>query len=222
MYMLLLFFSLPIAVFTFDWGTSSLFWKMKRVFKRDELLRPPRDPSIEQELEGRVSFRSIIDMPYSIKVLCLTGLLSWMSHCSYSLYFTDFVGETVFKGSPLGSDEQVELYDAGVRYGCLGLSVFSITVSLYSIITCKLVKLCGLKMMYSGTLLFYAFAMFLLAFEPNKFAVLAYSVPAGAAYATMLTIPFTLVASYHEKGCVTTFKKNQGQIISPARPSVRL
>lgn len=60
-------------------------------------------------------------------------------------------------------------------------------------------------MMYSGTLLFYAFAMFLLAFEPNKFAVLAYSVPAGAAYATMLTIPFTLVASYHEKGCVSIF-----------------
>lgn len=57
--------------------------------------------------------------------------------------------------------------------------------------------------MYSGTLVIYAVAMFLLAFEPNKFGVLAYNVPAGAAYATMLTIPFTLVAAYHEKGCVS-------------------
>lgn len=113
------------------------------LIERDELLRPPRDPSIEKEREGKVSFRSIIDMPSSIQILCLTGLLAWMSHCSFSLYFTDFVGETVFGGSPIGTIEQSELYDAGVRYGCLGLSVFSITVSLYSIVTGKLVKMCG-------------------------------------------------------------------------------
>lgn len=57
--------------------------------------------------------------------------------------------------------------------------------------------------MYSGILVIYSVAMFLLAFEPNKIAVLVYNIPAGAAYATMLTIPFALVASYHEKGCVS-------------------
>lgn len=32
--------------------------------------------------------------------------------------------------------------------------------------------------MYSGTLLVYSVAMFLLAFEPNKIGVLAYNIPA--------------------------------------------
>lgn len=113
------------------------------LIENDELLRHPKDPSIEKEREGKVSFRSIIDMPSSMQVLSFTCLLAWMSHCSFSLYFTDFVGETVFGGSPIGTSEQSKLYDAGVRFGCLGLSVFSITVFLYSMVTGKLVKLCG-------------------------------------------------------------------------------
>lgn len=44
--------------------------------------------------------KSIIKLPFSIRILCLTNLFSWMAHVCYSLYFTDFVGEAVFGGSP--------------------------------------------------------------------------------------------------------------------------
>lgn len=43
---------------------------------------------------------SIIFMPASLKILCLTNLFSWMAHVCYSLYFTDYVGEAVFGGDP--------------------------------------------------------------------------------------------------------------------------
>ena len=43
---------------------------------------------------------SIVYMPYSLKILCLTNLFCWMSLVCYSLYFTDFVGEAVFGGDP--------------------------------------------------------------------------------------------------------------------------
>ena len=43
---------------------------------------------------------TIIYMPSSLRVLCLTNLFCWMSLVCYSLYFTDFVGEAVFKGDP--------------------------------------------------------------------------------------------------------------------------
>ena len=43
-------------------------------------------------------------MPNSLRVLCLTNLFCWMSLVCYSLYFTDFVGEAVFKGDPSVSD----------------------------------------------------------------------------------------------------------------------
>lgn len=48
----------------------------------------------------KVSFydylRSIIYMPPSLRWLCLTNFFCWMALVSYSLYFTDFVGQAVF------------------------------------------------------------------------------------------------------------------------------
>jgi solute carrier family 45, member 1/2/4 len=44
--------------------------------------------------------KSIIFMPKSLRILCITNLLSWMGHILYCLYFTDFVGESVFHGDP--------------------------------------------------------------------------------------------------------------------------
>lgn len=44
--------------------------------------------------------KSIVFMPYSLRMVCLTNLFCWMAHVCYSLYFTDFVGEAVFNGDP--------------------------------------------------------------------------------------------------------------------------
>jgi solute carrier family 45 protein 1/2/4 len=43
---------------------------------------------------------SIVFMPHSLRILCLTNLFSWSAHVCYSLYFTDYVGEAVFEGDP--------------------------------------------------------------------------------------------------------------------------
>lgn len=43
---------------------------------------------------------SIVFMPQSLRILCLTNLFSWSAHVCYSLYFTDYVGEAVFEGDP--------------------------------------------------------------------------------------------------------------------------
>lgn len=44
--------------------------------------------------------KSIIYMPHSLRMVCMTNLFCWMAHVCYSLYFTDFVGEAVFNGDP--------------------------------------------------------------------------------------------------------------------------
>lgn len=44
---------------------------------------------------------SIVRMPNSLKWLCLTNFFCWMALVSYSLFFTDFVGQAVF-GKDLG------------------------------------------------------------------------------------------------------------------------
>lgn len=66
-----------------------------------------QQPTMKRELyrsatsdDYKVSFydylRSIIYMPASLRWLCLTNFFCWMALVSYSLYFTDFVGQAVF------------------------------------------------------------------------------------------------------------------------------
>lgn len=58
-------------------------------------MAPPPDASLLLYL------KSIVYMPYSLGILCVTNLFCWMAHVCYSLYFTDFVGEAVFEGDPI-------------------------------------------------------------------------------------------------------------------------
>jgi len=89
-----------------------------------------------QEVSLRTYLRSIVKMPRSLMVLCLTNLFCWMSLVCYSLYFTDFVGQAVFGGdpqAPIGSPKH-DLYDEGVRLGSFGMSLYSLSCALYSMI----------------------------------------------------------------------------------------
>jgi len=80
-------------------------------------------------------------MPWSLAVLCLTNFFCWSSLVCYSLYFTDFVGQSVYGGDPRSADESQshQLYESGVRAGAVGMSVYSISCSFYSLNIEKLV-----------------------------------------------------------------------------------
>lgn len=57
-------------------------------------------PQTEDVASLKEYLQSIVIMPWSLRILCLTNLFCWMAHVCYSLYFTDFVGEAVFGGDP--------------------------------------------------------------------------------------------------------------------------
>lgn len=69
----------------------------------------------EDEIDelSHVSFttylKSIIFMPRALRILCITNCLAWMGQIVYCLYFTDFVGESVFMGDP-SADPESEQY----------------------------------------------------------------------------------------------------------------
>jgi solute carrier family 45 protein 1/2/4 len=103
--------------------------------------RPPLSKSLSEyrdlseEVSLKTYLRSIVRMPRSLLILCLTNLFCWMSLVCYSLYFTDFVGQSVYGGdpqAPVGSSKHL-LYDEGVRLGSLGMSLYSFSCALYSL-----------------------------------------------------------------------------------------
>ncbi|XP_068081751.1 membrane-associated transporter protein [Anabrus simplex] len=145
---------------------------------------------------------SIMYMPKSMRILCLTNLFCWMAHVCYSLYFTDFVGEAVFGGNPKAdSDSRTkELYEEGVRFGCWGMAMYSLSCACYSVIIERLIKKFGARKVYVGGLLFYSVGMLLMALTKHRVGVILFSWTAGVMYSTLFTMPYLLVAHYHSSG----------------------
>lgn len=104
------------------------------------------DFAVPQNLEEIQSLShyllSIVYMPYSLRLVCLTNLFCWMAHVCYSLYFTDFVGEAVFNGDPRAMEGSLEQrnYEEGVRFGCWGMAMYSLSCACYSLVIDKLIQ----------------------------------------------------------------------------------
>ncbi|KRK05474.1 proton-associated sugar transporter A isoform X1 [Drosophila yakuba] len=163
------------------------------------------NPQNTMELESLSHYLlSIVYMPLSLRIICVTNLFCWMAHVCYSLYFTDFVGESVFNGDPkatLGSRPQ-KRYEEGVRFGCWGMAMYSLSCSFYSLIIENLIQRFRAKTVYVGGLLFYCIGMALMALTRAKLSVIVFSWTAGIMYSTLFTMPYLLVAHYHN---VSTF-----------------
>nr|CAH7724768.1 unnamed protein product [Callosobruchus chinensis] len=156
-----------------------------------------------------IYLQSIIYMPHSIRMLCLTNLFCWMAHVCYSLYFTDFVGEAVYLGNPIASEGTIEreLYESGVRFGCWGMSMYSLSCACYSSVIEKCITMFGAKRVYVGGLLVYSTGMCLMALTKHVVGVILFSWTAGVMYSTLFTMPYLILARYHSTG-VVSFTRN--------------
>lgn len=88
-------------------------------------------------------------MPKSIRLICITNFLNGMGIFSYTLFFTDFVGECVFGGNPQApkGSKSYELYKEGVRFGCWGFAFASLCCAFASTVLEDLAEKFGKLMM---------------------------------------------------------------------------
>merc|ERR550517_518533 len=76
--------------------------------------------------------------------------------------------------------------------------MYSLSCSLYSGLLDKMVARFGAKPVYVGGQLVYSVGMVCLALTRSQWAVLVFSCTAGVMYSTLFTMPYLLVAHYHE------------------------
>lgn len=167
---------------------------------------PPNIVSHEESVPSLSHYlMSIIHMPRSMVTVCITNFFCWSAHVCYSLYFTDFVGESVFEGDPKApyNSPKYNAYEEGVRFGCYGMAMYSLSCACYSLIIDKLIWRFRAKRVYIGGLLFYSASMTLMALTKHKVGVIIFSWGAGVMYSTLFTMPYLLVAHYHSNGVVS-------------------
>lgn len=94
--------------------------------------------------------------------------------------------------------EERKLYDDGVRFGCWGMCMYSFSCACYSFVIESLVKRFKARPVYVCGQLVYSLGMVFMALTQSKWGVLLFSWAAGVMYSTLFTMPYLLVAHYHE------------------------
>ncbi|XP_008946647.1 PREDICTED: membrane-associated transporter protein-like, partial [Merops nubicus] len=158
-----------------------------------------------REDQGRMSLKSLVktlvSMPSHYRCLCVSHLFGWMAFLSNMLFFTDFMGQVVYQGSPYAPHNSTLYltYKTGVEMGCWGLCINAISSSVYSYVQKILLPYTGLKGLYFIGYLLFGLGTGLIGLFPNIYSTLALCSLFGVMSSTLYTVPFHLIAEYHRE-----------------------
>lgn len=164
-------------------------------------------PSVKQpssEVQKRMTLKSLlsamISMPSHYRCLCVSHLLGWTAFLCNMLFFTDFMGQIVYKGNPYAEHNSTSYatYERGVEVGCWGLCINAVSSALYSYVQRLLLPYIGLKGLYFLGYFMFGLGTGLIGLFPNIVATLTLCSVFGVMSSTLYTIPFNLISEYHK------------------------
>ncbi|TNN55528.1 Membrane-associated transporter protein [Liparis tanakae] len=145
--------------------------------------------------------KAIGNMPSHYRYLCVSHLLGWTAFLCNMLFFTDFMGQIVYKGNPYSDHNSTSYasYERGVEVGCWGLCINAVSSALYSYVQRFLLPYIGLKGLYFVGYFVFGMGTSLIGLFPNIIATLILCSVFGVMSSTLYTIPFNLIAEYQQE-----------------------
>ncbi|KAJ3605420.1 hypothetical protein NHX12_027467 [Muraenolepis orangiensis] len=128
--------------------------------------------------QKRMTFRSLMmamfNMPNHYRCLCIAHLLGWTAFLCNMLFFTDFMGQIVYRGNPYAAHNSTSYstYERGVEVGCWGLCINAVSSALYSYVQRLLLPHIGLKGLYFVGYFMFGMGTGLIGLFPNVVATL--------------------------------------------------
>ncbi|KAM6975975.1 membrane-associated transporter protein isoform 1-T1 [Tautogolabrus adspersus] len=155
----------------------------------------------QKKMTFRSLMKAIINMPQHYRYLCVSHLLGWTAFLCNMLFFTDFMGQIVYKGNPYADHNSAAYatYERGVEIGCWGLCINAVSSALYSYVQRFLLQYIGLKGLYFMGYFVFGLGTSLIGLFPNIIATLVLCSVFGVMSSTLYTIPFNLVAEYQRE-----------------------
>ncbi|XP_030402280.1 solute carrier family 45 member 4 [Gopherus evgoodei] len=156
----------------------------------------------ETETTVRLLWLSMLKMPNELLRLCLCHLLTWFSIIAEAVFYTDFMGQVIFKGDPKGPSNSTELhaYNAGVQMGCRGLVIYAATAAVCSALLQKYLDNYDLsiKVIYILGTLGFAIGTAVMAMFPNVYVAMIMISTMGIVSMSISYCPYALLGQYHD------------------------
>ncbi|KAM6033446.1 Membrane-associated transporter protein [Chlamydotis macqueenii] len=174
--------------------------EIKAAAKPRKCTVPPRTED-QRQMTLKSLLKTLLSMPSNYRYLCVSHLFGWMAFLSNMLFFTDFMGQVVYHGSPYAPHNSTLYltYKKGVEVGCWGLCINAISSSVYSYVQKILLPYIGLKGLYFIGYLLFGLGTGLIGLFPNVYSTLALCSLFGVMSSTLYTVPFHLIAEYHRE-----------------------
>nr|XP_003407987.2 membrane-associated transporter protein isoform X3 [Loxodonta africana] len=180
--------------------------KVKNAYVNPELAMQGKKPkNLAEKTQRAMTMKSLlrvlVSMPLHYRCLCISHLIGWTAFLSNMLFFTDFMGQIVYRGNPYSAHNSTEflIYQRGVEVGCWGLCINSLFSSLYSYLQKLLVSYVGLKGLYFIGYLLFGLGTGFIGLFPNVYSTLVLCSLFGVMSSTLYTVPFNLIAEYHRE-----------------------
>ena len=126
---------------------------------------------------------------------------------TFNLFFTDFVGQTVYNGDPSADETSIERirYDQGVRAASYGLLFHCIVGAIYAPLLKPLIHQFGIHLTFSFSMFIFSLSMLVIYVSRNIIVVNLMASLSGLGMASLTSIPYTLVMTYHANREVRSF-----------------
>uniref|UniRef100_A0A8C7UGL0 Solute carrier family 45 member 1 n=1 Tax=Oncorhynchus mykiss TaxID=8022 RepID=A0A8C7UGL0_ONCMY len=123
----------------------------------------------------------------------------WLSFEGMLLFYTDFMGEVVFKGDPRAphDSEAYQRYNAGVSMGCWGMCIYAFSA---------LGERFSLRSLYFFAYLVFGLGTGLATLSTNIYVVLSLCITYGVLFSTLCTLPYSLLCEYYQSPQVSEDK----------------
>ncbi|NWZ22962.1 S45A1 protein, partial [Asarcornis scutulata] len=138
-------------------------------------------------------------------------LSGWLSFEGMLLFYTDFMGEVVFQGNPKAphNSDEYQKYNAGVTMGCWGMCIYAFSAAFYSAALEKLEERFSTRTLYFIAYLAFGLGTGLSTLSRNIYVVLSLCATYGVLFATLCTLPYSLLCDYYQS-CEFTGLKAEG------------
>ncbi len=151
---------------------------------------------LTQSLHGTFLFAKYMSREFLS--LWLMMVFSQVAFLSQYLFFTNFVGEVIYSGSPVSDDVNIrELYTKGVRTGCWLLMVSCVITFLFSLTSKWITKYISVRLLFIGGHIVFWVMILAVMVRPSLFTALCLSAASGLYYANLLSVPYSLISHYH-------------------------
>ncbi|KAF2983711.1 hypothetical protein EK904_002275, partial [Melospiza melodia maxima] len=135
------------------------------------------------------------------------------------LFYTDFMGEVVFQGDPKAphNSDEYQKYNTGVTMGCWGMCIYAFSAAFYSAVLEKLEERFSTRTLYFVAYLAFGLGTGLATLSRNVYVLLSLCATYGILFATLCTLPYSLLCDYYQSREVSPGLGGAG---SPGHPSV--